>query len=105
MESPKKAFGDRLKRAREALGLTQFQLGEKLGLEPRHAQATVSKWESGTWPVPERWGDLAVAVRATVDWLVTGAGPAPKGVAPIERARLTGRDEDDAVTLRRKKRG
>lgn len=104
LESPKKAFGERLRLAREAVGLTQFQLGEKLGVEPRHAQATVSKWESGTWPTPERWGDLAAAVRATVDWLVTGAGSPPKGVAPIERARLTEREEGDESTARRKRR-
>lgn len=39
----RKACGQRLQEAREALGLSQAALGEKVGFE----QATVSRWEAG----------------------------------------------------------
>jgi transcriptional regulator with XRE-family HTH domain len=38
--------------AREALGMTQQQLGEAVGLDPRWAQSIVARWESGERPIP-----------------------------------------------------
>ncbi len=48
----KMTAGARLKEAREAAGLTQQQLGEAVGLEPKHAQSLVAGWERDSRPIP-----------------------------------------------------
>jgi transcriptional regulator with XRE-family HTH domain len=40
-----------LKKIREALGWTQRQLGEEMGLPAKTAQAKVSDWEMGRRPI------------------------------------------------------
>lgn len=41
-----------VRRARVALGLTQKELGEKCWYVGENAQKIVSRWESGTRPIP-----------------------------------------------------
>ena len=63
----KESFSDRLKRARETLGITQSELSETLGVEP----TTVSRWEGGqSHPAPKRIKAIARALNRSVDWLV-----------------------------------
>jgi transcriptional regulator with XRE-family HTH domain len=38
--------------ARINKGLTQRELGERLGYQSKSAQVTVARWEAGTRPVP-----------------------------------------------------
>jgi len=62
-------FGLRLKRAREAAGLTQAQLGAKIGRE----QNTISDYETGSvMPEAKDVGRLARAVGARVEYLLEG---------------------------------
>lgn len=75
LASTKKAFGKRLRSAREGLGLTQAQLGALVG---DFSQKTVSWWETGVAePDIETLGRLAVVLTTTVGWLVAGEGKAP----------------------------
>ena len=46
--------GEQLKRARKTLGLDQVDLAKKLGVHPM----TVSKWETGSSPIPKATGEL-----------------------------------------------
>lgn len=81
-------FGERLRLAREAVGLTQERLADLLGVD----QVQVSKWERGnTQPRMERLQRIGAAV-GFLDWLLTGEGKAPN------HARKTGLPiEEDAV--------
>lgn len=81
MASTKQAFGKRLRKAREGLGLTQAQLGALVVIgttrEP-FTQKAVSEWESGlAEPDIETLGRLAVILTTTVGWLAAGEGKAP----------------------------
>lgn len=67
-------FGDRLRIAREGAGLRQADLATLMGV----GQEQVSKWESGKLPMSKRLELLASSVGATVEWLLTGNGRAPK---------------------------
>jgi len=46
--------GECIREAREAIGLTQQQLGERIGLKPNSAQPVVAGWERGDRPIPRR---------------------------------------------------
>lgn len=95
------SFGERLRRAREAAGLTQVELAERLGIK----QNQISQWEAdNTGPKRDRLPTLAAAVGASIEWLLSGTGKAPRHVARLERERLTSPD-DEEVTISRKKRG
>lgn len=60
-------LGDALRRRREALGLSQKALADRLGVE----QATVSRWEKGTQsPRSEQFDALAEFLAVTVRELV-----------------------------------
>lgn len=77
MASTKKAFGKRLREAREGFGLTQAQLG-RLVAEPGanpYSQKAVSRWESDLdEPDMDTLKRLAVVLNTTVGWLVAGEG-------------------------------
>ena len=71
--------GARLKRAREARGLSQVVLASRAGVD----QTTVSKTERGKLhPEEGTLGRLADALGVTVSWLSTGTGNGP--AAPSE---------------------
>ena len=46
--------GERIREAREAIGLTQQELGERIGLKSDSAQPLVAGWERGDRPVPRK---------------------------------------------------
>lgn len=101
MDFSELSFGERLRRAREAAGLTQVELAERLGIK----QNQISQWEAdNTGPKRDRLPTLAAAVGASIEWLLSGTGKAPRHVARLERERLTSPD-DEEVTISRKKRG
>ena len=60
-----------IKAARIRAGMTQQELGEKMGYEGVTAQVSVRRWESGLRPVPlERIRALAAALNLTLDDLI-----------------------------------
>ena len=60
-----------IKAARIRAGLTQLELGEKLGYEYGTARVTVARWESGTRPVPDdRKRALVTALGLTFDDII-----------------------------------
>lgn len=69
MDSNKMTIGERIKLKREALGLTQRELSEKLYVK----RETVNQWESGTRQIK---GDdiarLADALETTCDYILRG---------------------------------
>lgn len=64
-------FHERLRKARERRGLTQTQLGEKMGVSPQ----SVQQWESGdTMPRHKRVTDLAECLGVRSQWLMLEQG-------------------------------
>jgi phage repressor protein C with HTH and peptisase S24 domain len=61
-------MNDRFKQAREAAGLTQEELGVKVGV----SQVAVLKIESGKTQKPRDINNFARALGVDVDWLLTG---------------------------------
>ena len=64
-----KTLADRLKSAREKAGLSQAQLGEKIGL----SQQSVAKIENGETQQPRKIKEIAFALGVTQRWLQLGA--------------------------------
>jgi transcriptional regulator with XRE-family HTH domain len=70
------AFGARVRKRREELGLGQAALGEKVGL----SQQQVGWIEAGKPKRPNRWAaDLADALWTTREWLCWQRGPKEAG--------------------------
>ena len=66
-----KNIPDIIKAARLRAGMTQQELGEKMGYEGLTAQVSVRRWESGARPVPlEKIRALAAALSLTLDDLI-----------------------------------
>ena len=64
-------FGDRLAAAREALGLTQSQLANKVGVRLK----TLENWEQDrSEPRANRLQMLAGVLNVSIVWLLTGEG-------------------------------
>ena len=62
---------DTIKAARIRAGMTQQELGEKMGYEGSTAQVSVRRWEAGSRPVPlEKVRALAAALGLTLDDLI-----------------------------------
>lgn len=80
---PRPPFGERLTSARIRAGLTQAELGEKLGM----SQRGVASWERGenSSPNPEQLALLARLLDVSIEELVNGDAnkirrkPGPKG--------------------------
>lgn len=79
-------LGERIRLKREALGLTQAELGEKLGVGPNQIGAI----ESGrTAPSYKVFVSLAPVLGTSLDWLANGEQVAPSGIIKsYERMRL-----------------
>lgn len=63
----------RIRRRREALGLTMEALAERLGV----SWQTVQQWERHTAPKRTRLPEVARALNTTPEWLLLGTGPDP----------------------------
>lgn len=76
-------FGDRLADAREALGMTQADLAQRLGIKP----ATVEAWENDlSEPRAARLNILAGLLNVSLRWLMTGEGEGLS--APVDEMAL-----------------
>ncbi|QDC09040.1 helix-turn-helix transcriptional regulator [Oceanicola sp. D3] len=77
-------FGDRVAGAREALGWSQKQLAERLGVKVK----TVKHWEGdASEPRANKLQMLAGMLGVSMRWLLSGEGPGvdaplPEGVVP-----------------------
>ncbi|MBY6048063.1 helix-turn-helix domain-containing protein [Vannielia litorea] len=77
-------FGDRVAGAREALGWSQKQLAERLGVKTK----TVKHWEAdASEPRANKLQMLAGMLGVSMRWLLSGEGPGidaplPEGVVP-----------------------
>lgn len=92
-------FGDRLAAAREAAGLSQTSLAQKLGVKP----ATVDCWEHDTKePRANRLQMMSGILSVSMTWLLTGAGDGPD--APEDAVELS-HDVTDLLTEMRALRG
>ncbi|WP_342068530.1 helix-turn-helix domain-containing protein [Yoonia algicola] len=77
-------FGDRLAGAREAAGLSQQTLAEKLGVKP----STISAWENDLKePRANRLQMVSGVLGVSMSWLLTGEGEGPD--APDAETALT----------------
>ena len=64
-------FGSFIRERRQALRLTQRQLGELCGYTGRSAETVVQNWEADRQPVPlDRLRRLAAALEIPVDTLI-----------------------------------
>ena len=93
-------FGDRLTAAREAAGLSQRALGERLGVRAK----TVAAWENDmAEPRANRVQMLAGMLGVSLIWLLTGEG---EGVAPPDaRPDTPGRAAELLAELREVRAG
>jgi transcriptional regulator with XRE-family HTH domain len=68
----KTSFAARIRSARRALGLSQQQLAERIGIR----RAAVTQWESsaGTLPSTINLMQVAIELRVSFEWLATGRG-------------------------------
>lgn len=67
-------FGDRLGLAREAMGLSQAELAERIGVKP----ATLRNWEEDrAEPRANKLQMLAGLLNAPMIWLMSGQGSGP----------------------------
>lgn len=66
-----KNIPDTIRAARMNAGMTQQELGEKMGYAGDSAQVTVRRWEAGSRPVPlDKIRPLAAALNLTLDDLI-----------------------------------
>ena len=77
-------FGDRLAGARDAAGLSQQTLAEKLGVKP----STIAAWENDLKePRANRLQMVSGLLSVSMSWLLTGEGEGPD--APDNETVLT----------------
>ncbi len=92
-------FGDRLAGAREAAGLDQKGLADKLGVK----RSVIQGWENDLKePRANRLQMLAGILSVSISWLLTGEGDGPEG--PDEEGQMTS-DLADLLTEMRALRG
>lgn len=65
-----KTIAERLKSAREDLGLSQGELAKRAGV----SQSTIANFEAGTRHSPRKLLAIAAALRVDPNWLETGKG-------------------------------
>ncbi|GFK94454.1 HTH-type transcriptional regulator PrtR [Fundidesulfovibrio magnetotacticus] len=65
-------FGERVRKAREVLGLSQQEFASKVGV----SVTTIQNYEGGKLPKGEHAISLAKCLGCSIDWLLTGAGEA-----------------------------
>jgi transcriptional regulator with XRE-family HTH domain len=85
-EVDRRALGQRIRQVRQAAGLRQWELAERVGT----TQSAVHKYENGAVPEAARLLEIARIGHTTVDWLLTGSHGEPDDAGralPSDRAR------------------
>ncbi|MEO0990388.1 MAG: helix-turn-helix domain-containing protein [Pseudomonadota bacterium] len=76
-------FGDRLAGAREAVGLSQAGLAQRLGVKTK----TIQSWENDTSePRANKLQMLSGVLNVTMNWLLTGVGEGLDGPSNLTDA-------------------
>lgn len=105
-----RAFGDRMRTARTAAGMTQNALAVAVGA----TDASISNWENGKKvPTPDTIVAIADELGVTCDWLLTGRRAPPRPRTPGSQApaflafeaspmgqTMTALERDELATLR-----
>lgn len=74
-EDASERVADGIRRRRVEMGLSQQDLGEKIGLEGRAAGQTISSYETGAkWPRADRLTALCEAMEISLSDLVAEGG-------------------------------
>jgi len=88
-------FGDRLAGARDAAGLTQKAMAEKLGVSTK----VVGAWENDEKePRANRLQMLSGMLNVSLSWLLSGRGEGPS--SPEDDAQLSGDINDMLIEMR-----
>ncbi len=75
--------GERIRRRRKALGLTQDQVASKLGAVLKVSRNAIAQWESGdTRPAQKRITAIAAVLEVSPAWIEYGKGPIPPERTP-----------------------
>lgn len=82
-------IGSRIKEARTALGWSQVQLAEEVGV----SQSSIGNIESGLRQRPRELVSIAKALRVSPEWLETGKGPRTEP----DVLKLAGTDAEPSV--------
>jgi len=78
-------FGERLKNAREASGMSQENMADRLGVK----LTTVDKWENGAmYPRANRLQMLASLLNVPLLWLLAGSQKVPDPTAGVSNNEL-----------------
>jgi transcriptional regulator with XRE-family HTH domain len=78
-------FGERLRNAREASGMSQKTMANRIGVK----SVTVEKWESGKLdPRANRLQMLASLLNVPLLWLMAGSQQVPDPTAGITREKM-----------------
>lgn len=90
---------DRLRYARQRLGMTQRELGRKAGV----GQSAISNLESGLRSVPREIVAIAKALAVDPEWLLSGKGNSPleaptRQAAEIPPTQMTRQQYSDAAS-------
>lgn len=73
-EASTETIGDRIKRRRDELNMTQDDIAGKIGV----SRAAVAQWElNQTAPIRKRMTELGEALECTANWLSYGEAGAP----------------------------
>jgi transcriptional regulator with XRE-family HTH domain len=79
-----KSLADRIKIARERLGLSQSQLARIAGVTP----AAIGNYEQGTTKTVRNLVDVATALKVRPEWLANGTGPMEAPTARVSAESL-----------------
>ena len=78
-------FGERLRNAREAAGMSQQQMASRLGVRG----ATVNNWEAGKEdPRANRLQMIASLLNVPLLWLIAGSQQVPDPAANVDELQL-----------------
>jgi transcriptional regulator with XRE-family HTH domain len=81
-----RAVGDKIKQLRLSLGLNQAEFAKRMGV----TQATVSRWERGAMPEPEKLAQLAELTGETIPTLIGGSVQKPATSGTLKRFWVRG---------------
>lgn len=86
--TPVNTIAERLKQAREALGLSQLEVAIAAGVK----QGTIGNIEAGLRSRPRELLAIAAAVKVSPQWLLTGKehGPSSAALIPADLAKRLG---------------
>lgn len=97
------SIGERIKEARENLGLSQPELAERLGMEPKKGRSTINNWELGANKVKDdALKALSERLNVSADYLLGLSDVKTLDTNIQSVCSLTGLSEQSVMLLMRK---